>query len=277
MNAEQTFRSKSSGIVARLMGDFPIRSEDGFAIVGNGGHECRGFTALQEIAPVVAGSRGGWGWMQWTGPRRRAFEAYCRRNKLDPASDQANYAWLFLELKGAEAKGISAVLGATGLEGKVKAFEKAFLRAGVKHYPSRIQWAAVAADEWTKSGRAPAPIPIEIKRDMLVDEADASKGRGDTAIKGAGGAGTGTVGTGVAENVSSDIWADVFLVSIFAGLFAVTVWLVWRWARERRTAKRLRLVALQETGSDLSPRSGNDKGSGLRPTAGRQPLGGPNV
>lgn len=248
MNAEQTFRSKSSGIVAKLIGDFPIRAEHGFAIVGNAGHECNGFTTLQEVKPTIPGSRGGWGWMQWTGPRRRAFEAYCKRNNLDPTSDQANYAWLFLELKGSEAKGISAVLGGKDVKGRVTAFEKAFLRAGVKHYPSRVQWAVVAADEWAKTGRAPAPIPIEIKRDMLVDEADASTGRSKTATKGAGTAGTGTVGTGVAENVNSDLWADLFLVGLGFGLFAVTVWLVWRAIKDRRTAKALRLVALQETG-----------------------------
>ena len=37
-------------------------------------------------------------------------------------------------------------LKATTLEAKVIAFEKAFLRAGVKHYPSRQQWAKVALD-----------------------------------------------------------------------------------------------------------------------------------
>lgn len=78
-NAEQTFRAKAPGIMAQLVRDFPITPEDAAAIVGNLGHESQGFTAMQEFKPVVAGSRGGWGWAQWTGPRRRAFEAYCAR------------------------------------------------------------------------------------------------------------------------------------------------------------------------------------------------------
>src|SRR5690606_11587737 len=88
--------------MAQLLRDFPITPTDAAAIVGNAGHECGGFTTLQEINPTVKGSRGGYGIMQWTGPRRRAFEAYCARTGKDPSSDDANYAWLFLELKGIE-------------------------------------------------------------------------------------------------------------------------------------------------------------------------------
>src|SRR5690606_29853274 len=111
--------------------------DDAAAILGNFGHECAGFTAMQEVKPVVAGSRGGYGWPMWTGPRRRAYEAYCKRNGLDPTGDKANYAYVFVELKGPERKAIPAVLEAVGLEAKVKAFELAFERAGAKHYASR--------------------------------------------------------------------------------------------------------------------------------------------
>jgi hypothetical protein len=162
-NAEQTFRAKAPGVMNKLMADFPIDAEDAAAVLGNLGHECAGFTVLQEIKPVVAGSRGGYGWPQWTGPRRRAYEAYCKRTGKDPASDEANYAYLFIELKGIEGSEKSAIprtVAAKGLEAKVKAFELAFLRAGVKHYPSRIQWAKVAMDAWQKAGgKGAAPVP----------------------------------------------------------------------------------------------------------------------
>ena len=90
MNAEATFRAKAPGIMAKLLSDFPIEKLAAAAIVGNLGHESAGLATLQEIKPTVAGSRGGYGWAQWTGPRRRAFEAYCKRNGKDPASDDAN-------------------------------------------------------------------------------------------------------------------------------------------------------------------------------------------
>lgn len=110
--AQDVFRAKAPGIMAQLMEDFPLQLDDVAAVVGNFGHECAGFTAMQEINPVVEGSRGGYGWPMWTGARRRAYEAYCKRNKLDPASDKANYAYVFVELKGPEKRAIGALLKA---------------------------------------------------------------------------------------------------------------------------------------------------------------------
>lgn len=156
--AEATFRAKAPGVMAQLIADFGIGVDDAAAILGNLGHESAGLTVLQEIKPTVAGSRGGYGWAQWTGPRRRAYEAFCARTGRDPASDAANYAYLWRELKGIEGSeggAIRKLVAAQGLDAKVEAFERAFLRAGVKHYPSRQQWARVALDAW---GRAPASV-----------------------------------------------------------------------------------------------------------------------
>jgi hypothetical protein len=174
-NAESTFRAKAPGVMAQLIRDFPITPEDAAAILGNLGHESAGLTTLQEIKPTVAGSRGGYGWAQWTGPRRRAFEAYCKRTGKNPASDDANYAYLFVELKGIEGSekaAIGKLTKAVGLDAKVEAFEKAFLRAGVKHYPSRKQWAAIALDSWRKqSGGVPIPKPTPVPPKEPADKA----------------------------------------------------------------------------------------------------------
>lgn len=247
MNAEQTFRSKSSGIVAKLLGDFPIHNDDGFAIVGNLGHECAGFTKLQEIKPTVKGSRGGYGWPQWTGPRRRAYEAYCKRNHLDPASDEANYAYLFVELKGSEARAIPATLKVTGLRSKAVAFEGAFLRAGVKHYDLRLTWARIAEAEWQNSGQAPAPMPAQRKRDILVEEGNAVATRSAQAAKqGTGVAGSGTVagGTGIATGGTSDVIGDLVLLGVTAALVGAGAWLLWRAWKQRGVAKRLLAAAV---------------------------------
>lgn len=149
------FRAKAPVVMRDLMRDFPeLEVDDTAAILGNLGHECAGFTKLQEVKPVVAGSRGGYGWAQWTGPRRRAYEAWCKAQKLDPASDAANYGYLVVELRGPEKKAIPAVVKAVGLNAKVKAFELAFERAGAKHYDSRNKWAQRALDAWNA---APTP------------------------------------------------------------------------------------------------------------------------
>lgn len=162
-NAEAVFRAKAPAIMVQLIRDFPVITPiDAAAILGNLGHESAGLTILQEIKPTVPGSKGGYGWAQWTGPRRRAYEAYCARTGKDPASDEANYAYLFLELKGIEGSeggAIGKLVAAKGLDAKVETFERAFLRAGVKHYPSRKQWAALALDAWRAKSSTGIPIP----------------------------------------------------------------------------------------------------------------------
>lgn len=151
------FSAKAPKVMADLMRDFGLTVEDAAAILGNLGHECNGFKTLQEIKPVVAGSRGGYGWAQWTGPRRKDYEAWCKRKSYDPASDVANYSFLFRELKGPEKKAIPATKNASGLRNKVIAFETAFLRAGVKHYDSRTNWALKAMKAWTDNAVPPPP------------------------------------------------------------------------------------------------------------------------
>src|SRR3990167_7362477 len=142
------FRQKSVRIMRDLLNDFPINFEDAAAIVGNLGHESGGFKHLQELKPTVAGSKGGTGWAQWTGPRRRAFEAWCKANKLKPSSDEANYGYLVVELRGSEKAAIPATKKAKGLAAKVRAFELNFERAGVKHYQSRTKYAADALEAY---------------------------------------------------------------------------------------------------------------------------------
>ncbi len=166
------FTDKAPGIMELLRADFDLSELDAAAIVGNLGHESGGFKFLQEIKPMVPGSRGGWGWAQWTGPRRRDFEAYVARNKLDPASDKANYGWLFVELRSTERAAIPAVKSAVGLQAKVRAFEMKFERAGIKHYNSRVKWAHQALEAYraAESGTRPlrdAPVsqgPPKFKR-----------------------------------------------------------------------------------------------------------------
>lgn len=246
MNAVDTFRSKSSGIVARLLGDFPMQAEDGFAITGNLGHECNGFTTLQEIKPTVKGSRGGFGWAQWTGPRRRAYEAYCTRNRLDPASDEANYAWLFLELKGSEAKALPPTLAAPALDAKVEAFERGFLRAGIKHYASRKQWAAIARKEWARSGQEPAPMPVERKKAILVDEAGAIEKRASADMANgarSGGGGLMAGGGGTVVDQASFPWADLLLFGLGAVMVGVAIWLVLRARNGARASAALHFEA----------------------------------
>lgn len=144
----------------RLIKDFGITDLDAAAIVGNAGHESAGFKALQELKPLVPGSRGGYGIMQWTGPRRRQYEAYCERNGLDPADMDTNYKFLFVELTGPEGKVLSALKKRKTLAGKTKAFSDTFLRPGIPHMESRQIWAQRALDAFEDYSPPPPTEPL---------------------------------------------------------------------------------------------------------------------
>jgi len=125
--------------------NFPqLSTMDIAAILGNGAHESGGFTIMQERNPTVKGSAGGYGYFQWTGPRRRAFTAWCKQNGLQPDDMEANIGFLIYELKTSESRAIPAVRKAKTLDEKVVAFELGYERAGVKHYESRKKWALKA-------------------------------------------------------------------------------------------------------------------------------------
>ncbi|MGL4490507.1 MAG: phage tail tip lysozyme [Rhizobiaceae bacterium] len=158
-----------AGYMTRLINDLGVTVLDSAAVFGNAGHECNGFETLQEIKPTVKGSAGGYGWFQWTGPRRRAFMAFCKKHNLKPHDDEANYLFLVHELRTSEKGALAKMAAARTLKSKVVAFELGFERAGVKHYPSRQKWAerALAAYNAAKTPKtsvkandAPASVPV---------------------------------------------------------------------------------------------------------------------
>jgi hypothetical protein len=104
-----TWEQRGGWVVRRLEKDAGFTIEQAAGLVGNLGYESNEFRTLQEIKPLIPGSRGGAGWAQWTGPRRRNFEAWCAENALSPSSDKANYGFLLHELKG-DFKGFAAKL-----------------------------------------------------------------------------------------------------------------------------------------------------------------------
>jgi len=155
--------------IALLMSDFKLDLLSAVAIVGNAGHESGGFKSLQEIKPLVPGSKGGYGIMQWTGPRRREAEAYWSRNNLKPTDMLANYKFLFVELNGPEGRVIQKLKDVNTLEAKVKVFSDTFLRPGIVHLDSRVVWAKRALAAWEAKG-SNVTIPIPTQEPVQSDE-----------------------------------------------------------------------------------------------------------
>lgn len=166
------FEEKAPWFMEQLMKDFSLDVLDAAAIIGNAGHESGGFKSLQEIKPVVPGSRGGYGIMQWTGPRRRAYEAFCSKYKLDPASMEANYQFLKYELSAtSEQRALVELRKYETLDSKTESFMKTFLRPGVPHLQSRKDWALKALYAYEK--RIPVKtepkVPVEQKKKTILD------------------------------------------------------------------------------------------------------------
>jgi hypothetical protein len=142
-------------LTSDLSKDFQLSPEQAAGIVGQLGQESAGFGSLQEKNPVVPGSRGGFGYAQWTGPRRKQFEAYAQENGLDPTSYEANYGFLKNELANTPE---GAVLGdlrnAPDAMTAGRVFTDKFLRPGIPNYDSR--------DAWTKRALAFAAAPTEV-------------------------------------------------------------------------------------------------------------------
>lgn len=135
------------------MNDFGLTEVQSAAILANIGHECAGFKQMQETAPT-GGGKGGLGWCNWTGPRRRQFENFLAGR---PAKDdEANYGFMKQELETTEAKAISDLKNTSTLEDGVKAFELVFERAhpNFKHYESRNKWGEAALDAFRASPSA---------------------------------------------------------------------------------------------------------------------------
>lgn len=126
------------------------------AIVGNLGGES-GLLAINERHPIRPGSRGGWSWAQWTGPRRNQFEAYAKSRGLGLDSDRAAYEFLVRELLGPEAAALRGLKKATTLEAAVETFEVLFERPSDPQggLPSRIAFAKQALAAASASPDAP--------------------------------------------------------------------------------------------------------------------------
>lgn len=130
MNMPQgSWEERGGWVVNQLAADFKITLVAATGIVGNLGFESVGFTTMQEKGQTAP--RGGWGWAQWTGPRRRSFEAWADSQQLDRASDEANYGFLKLELSTAPYNSVILKLkAATTIEQAVWIVGQTYERPG---------------------------------------------------------------------------------------------------------------------------------------------------
>lgn len=162
-----SWEERGGWVVRRLVAELGLTLDQAAGLVGNLGYESRGFADLQEHKPLVPGSRGGYGWAQWTGPRRRAFETWCAVHNLDPASDEANWRFLAHELRTSYGWFLARLKGTKTLSDACRLVHEHYERpadvlAGTfRSGPDRLRWAERAL-AGARAGWA-APIVVDIK------------------------------------------------------------------------------------------------------------------
>ena len=216
------FRRLAPLMMSELMREFSLPDWRAAAIAGNGGHESGGFTIMQEGKPTVPGSRGGYGWFQWTGPRRRAFEAWCADKGLDGASYEANVGFLIAELRGQEKGALAALRAAKTFEAAVIAFERAYERAGVKRDDRRLRWARMALEEF----RARQPNPKPLATSGTVSGAATAAAGGAAVVAEAVAKAEGELSR-AAESWSAGTWIGVALGVVILAAALVALYARW--------------------------------------------------
>lgn len=92
---------------------------------------------INEIAPIVPGSRGGYGLYQVTGPRRRAYEAFAAERGMPLDSVDAQLDFMMTELQGPEARAWEKIQAAGNTGDAAAAIVNYFLRPAEEHRAKR--------------------------------------------------------------------------------------------------------------------------------------------
>jgi len=149
------FEQLAPQVIRRLSSDLGITPQQAAGIVGQLGYESAGLQAINEQNPVVPGSRGGFGWAQWSGPRRRQFEAWAADNGMDMNTPEANYGFLKYELTNTpESKVLASIRQAPDAQSAGRIFTDQFLRPGVPAYDRRQSWTEKALNFIIPSAQA---------------------------------------------------------------------------------------------------------------------------
>ena len=134
-----------SGLVKRGV---PLHVAQGVTARLNG--ESRLDPGINEVSPTVAGSRGGFGLAQWTGPRRKQLEAFAADKGVPVNDPEMQLDFLMWENANTEKGAWQKVLGAQDAVQAVEFFTNHWERPGVPHLDATLatarKYAGITAD-----------------------------------------------------------------------------------------------------------------------------------
>lgn len=133
-------------IMQDLIEAFDLTPVQAAAIVGNLGTESKGFTAYHEAGQPE--NKGGYGWAQWTGPRRKAFFAWADAHRLHRESEAASLGFLEHELQTSYRNVITILKRQTELQAATHAFMIHFEGPGILNESDRQNHATIALQHY---------------------------------------------------------------------------------------------------------------------------------
>lgn len=154
-NSRNSFNTNGVELAQTLIdsGYTPVQAA---AIAGNVVVETMDFRKKQEIKPIVEGSLGGYGYVQWTGVRAKEFFDFAKNNNLDPSTDEANLAFLLKDLKNKNVWGagnlnkFNKLSNNNDIEKATDLVTSKYLRPGVPHAEKREKAAKQILEELKK-------------------------------------------------------------------------------------------------------------------------------
>jgi hypothetical protein len=121
---------------------------------------------INEAAPIVPGSRGGFGLAQWTGPRRVALEKFAAARGAAPSDANVQLDFLMTELQGPESRAARNIFAAPDAGSAAAAIAKDFLRPAPEHLERRV------AEYTGMNPGASIPAIMEIMADPYAPQGD---------------------------------------------------------------------------------------------------------
>jgi hypothetical protein len=156
-----TFEERGGWLVGRYMATYGLQDFQAAGLVGNFGFESEGLATFHERGQPA--ELGGIGWPQWTGPRRRSYEAWCAKFGLDPDSDPADFGYTVVELSGDYAATIDALRKCDTIDAATWSVGQTYERpagttgSNLPRFDGRLQYAKRALGYFRGAGAATSP------------------------------------------------------------------------------------------------------------------------
>ncbi len=134
-NSGETLAPKDRVIKGLMARGMPQHVAEGFAM--NFQDESGLDAGINEISPLVPGSRGGFGLAQWTGPRRKQLEAFAAERGVPVNDENMQMDFLVWELANSEKGAANEIFSTQNSGDAAAAIVNKFLRPAEEHRARR--------------------------------------------------------------------------------------------------------------------------------------------